>query len=167
VIFKFLERGNIETASSKASYDRAQVDSLTGIYNKGALLEQGKEIFERARMTETPLALMMFDLDNFKKVNDTYGHPTGDYVLKELSAVINNQLRKGDFFARYGGEEFCIVLVGSDLRKGMDTAERIRQVIENHKFMDNDIRLEVTISVGVAVLEESMSDFEGFNQKSR
>jgi diguanylate cyclase (GGDEF)-like protein len=166
IIFKFLEKGNIEAATSKASYDRAQMDGLTEIFNKAALLSQGKEIFERARSTNTPLVLTMFDLDNFKKVNDNYGHPAGDYVLKELASIISNSLRREDFFARYGGEEFCILLVGTALQRGLESAERIRSIVEKHAFKYKGTLLDVTISVGVAELDATMKDFEALVEKA-
>ncbi|MGE3974432.1 MAG: diguanylate cyclase, partial [Bdellovibrionales bacterium] len=87
VLFKFLEKGNIEAVSQQKVFDRAQIDGLTQIYNKGAYLTKVEEQFKRSRLTETPLSLVVFDLDNFKKVNDTYGHAAGDYVLKELATV--------------------------------------------------------------------------------
>jgi diguanylate cyclase (GGDEF)-like protein len=138
-------------------FDRAQIDSLTQIYNKGAYLAKVEELFKRSRLTETPMSLVVFDLDNFKKINDTYGHSAGDYVLTELSAVVQNTLiRQGDFFARFGGEEFVILMAGCPLKRAIEIAERIRSTIEKHSFIFEGAQLIVTISVGVATLEADM-----------
>ena len=108
IIFKFLERGNIETVSVAEAFDRGQTDPLTGIFNRGALNAKAVEFFNKSRMYGSPLSILVFDIDHFKKTNDTYGHPAGDHVLKEISKLIqNNLIRGGDIFARYGGEEFC------------------------------------------------------------
>jgi two-component system, cell cycle response regulator len=157
-LFKFLEKGNIETVSLQKTYDRTQVDGLTEIYNKVAFLARSEELFKRALLTETPLSLIVFDIDNFKQVNDKYGHAAGDYVLKELSSVIQNTLiRANDFFARFGGEEFCLLLAGSPLKRAVEIAERIRSTIEKHPFNFEGTPLQITISLGVATVEASMT----------
>jgi two-component system cell cycle response regulator len=167
VIFKFLEKGNIETVSSRSTFDKTQLDPLTNIFNKGALLVQGEEVFRKATMTQMALSVIVFDLDNFKTLNDTYGHQAGDYVLRELSDVITNKLiRKGDFFARFGGEEFSLILLGGNLQKGFEVAERIRQTIESHPFEYKGTKLKVTISAGVACLEASMAKWDELFEKA-
>ena len=167
VIFKFLEKGNIESVANKGTYDRTQLDPLTQIYNKGALNATGEEVFKRAKLTSTPLTVIVFDLDFFKKVNDTYGHPAGDYVLREVASIVQNRLiRQGDFFARFGGEEFCLLLVGGSLQRGVEVAERIRHTIESNEFMYNGKRLPVTLSAGVATLEESMASWPNLFEKA-
>ena len=88
VLFKFLEEGSIEAAAHSNIQEKSEKDSLTKIWNKGALLMKGPEFFKRAKLLDVPLCLLVFDLDHFKKVNDTYGHPAGDYVLKELAGTI-------------------------------------------------------------------------------
>ncbi len=160
IIFKFIEKGNIESVANKGTYDRTQLDPLTQIYNKGALNATGEEVFRRAKLTETPMTVIVFDLDHFKKVNDNYGHAAGDYVLREVSSIVQNRLiRQGDFFARFGGEEFCLLLVGGTLQRGVEVAERIRQTIENNEFMYNGSKLPVTLSAGVATLEASTNSW--------
>ena len=104
---------------------------------------------------------MIFDLDHFKKVNDTYDHLGGDFVLKELCRLVkDDMIRKEDFFARFGGEEFCLLLFGGDLQKGIEVAERIRQAVESHNFDYQNQRIPVTISLGVAALELNMDSWE-------
>lgn len=167
VIFKFLARGNIESVSTKATFDKSQIDPLTQIFNKGALLAQGEEVYKKGAMTQTAVSVIVFDIDNFKMLNDTHGHQAGDYVLREMSAVVSQKLiRKGDFFARFGGEEFCLILFGSPLQRGVEVAERIRATIEGHPFLYKDKKLQVTISVGVACLEASMESWEQLFEKA-
>jgi two-component system, cell cycle response regulator len=168
-LFKFLEKGNIETVSLQKTFDRTQVDPLTEIYNKAAFLAKSDELFKRAVLTETPLSLIVFDIDDFKKVNDQHKgkHLAGDYVLRELAAVIqNNLIRQNDFFARFGGEEFVLLLAGSPLKRAVEIAERIRSTIERHPFVFQDEPIKVTISLGVATLEASMTTPEQLFEKA-
>lgn len=151
VIFKFLERGSVELMMNAAMYERASKDALTGAHSKGALIEKGPEAMKRAEVLNEPFSLVTFDIDHFKKINDTHGHPAGDYVLKELChVVITKLIRSNDFFSRYGGEEFVLLLSGSPLKIAGDVGERIRQTIEAHEFVFDGKKIPVTISVGVA-----------------
>ncbi|RME17324.1 MAG: GGDEF domain-containing protein [Bdellovibrio sp.] len=151
VILKFLERGNIEAVSAAQTFDRGQKDALTGIHNRGALDLKGPEFFKRSLLMGVPLSVITFDIDHFKKINDTYGHPAGDYVLRELAQVVREHLiRENDFFARSGGEEFCLLLLGSEKERAKEIADRIRKTIESHKFEYQGQRIKVTISLGVS-----------------
>lgn len=151
VIFKFLEKGSIEAMTNATMYERAQKDALTGAHSKGALIEKGPEAVKRAEVLNEPLSVVTFDIDHFKKINDTYGHPGGDYVLKELCRIVITKLiRSNDFFARYGGEEFVLILSGSPSKVAGEVGERIRQTIEAHEFSFEGKKIPVTISVGVA-----------------
>jgi len=158
VLFKFLEKGNIESIAQQQVMDKSEIDSLTQIYNKGAYLNKIEEYFKKSRSADIPLSLVVFDLDNFKRVNDTHGHAAGDYVLKEMSAIIKSGvIRQNDFFARYGGEEFVLLMFNCPLKRAVEVAERIRSTIDQHEFMWQDVRLEVTTSMGVATLESDMA----------
>lgn len=160
VIFKFLEKGNIEAITNAAMYERAHKDALTGAHSRGALIEKGPEAIKRSEVLNEPLSVVTFDIDHFKKINDTYGHPGGDYVLKELcSVVINKLIRANDFFARYGGEEFVLLLSGSSSKTALEVGERIRQTIEGHEFIFEGQRILVTISVGVATRQPNEGDW--------
>ncbi len=151
VIFKFLERGNIEAITTKDTYDRGQLDGLTKIFNKASLLEHGKEAFKRSTLMQFPLTVIVFDLDHFRQVNNTYGHLAGDFVLKELADLIKAKVIRGDdFFARFGGEEFVIILHGSTVIQGAEIAERLRQTVMKHNFIYEGRTLPITISAGVA-----------------
>lgn len=150
VIFKFLEKGNLESAANKELNEKAQKDALTGAYSKGALIEKGPEAVKRSEVLAEELSVLVFDLDHFKKINDNYGHAAGDYVLKELSRIISTKMIRGnDFFARYGGEEFVILLPGAGIKMAIEIAERIRSTVENTDFVWEGVRLPVTISMGV------------------
>ncbi len=161
VIFKFLEKGSIEALTGQAMYDRANRDSLTGAYSKSSLNFIGPETIKRAKEQAEPLSVIVFDIDHFKKVNDVYLHPGGDYVLKELSRVVSTKLiRSSDFFARYGGEEFVILLPGTILKTASEIAERIRATIEGHDFVYEGKKIPITISIGVTILSTQDSSFE-------
>ncbi len=167
VLFKFLEGGSIEAHAMEQLQTKSEKDPLTGAFNKGALHTKGSESFKRAKLLKVPLSLAVFDIDHFKKINDTYGHPAGDFILKDLSQVIATKLiRLDDFFARYGGEEFVVVLFGSNLVQAFEIGERLRQTIESHSFVYQDIKMPITISVGVATLDPAMVTWEEMFKKA-
>lgn len=155
IIFKFLEKGNIETVSVAQTFDRGLTDALTGIANRGALNAQGAEMFNKSRLLGAPLSVIVFDIDYFKNTNDTHGHQAGDYILKELARVVKSTLIRGnDVFARYGGEEFCLLLLGSSQKQVEDIGERIRKTIQDHKFEFEGVSIPVTISVGISSIND-------------
>ena len=114
----------------------------------------------------SPLALVLFDIDHFKKVNDTHGHPAGDHVLFEISTLLSSALRAEDVFARYGGEEFAVICRGSDESQAQVVGERMRKAVEGHRFVYEGTLIPVTISVGIAVLPNAAvkdaNDIVGF-----
>ncbi|MEQ1723570.1 MAG: diguanylate cyclase [Pseudobdellovibrio sp.] len=151
VIFKFLEKGNLESISNQQVFEKASKDALTGAFSKGALLEKGPESVKRAEMLTEPLSVITFDIDHFKKINDGYGHPGGDYVLKELGQLMQSKLvRSNDYFARYGGEEFVVILQATPIKTAQEVAERIRATVEAHEFSFENKPIKVTISIGVS-----------------
>lgn len=161
VIFKYLEKGSLEAVSHQTTYDRSQTDALTGIFNKGALLTYGVEAIKRCKTLKLPISVGFFDIDHFKKINDTYGHAAGDFVLRELASLISRKvIRSDDYFARYGGEEFVIVWYGSNLKQALEIGERIRHTVETHDFVYSGTRLPITISVGVSERENDQTSFE-------
>ncbi len=127
--------------ANRASFDRALSDMVKDFYNRNY-----------------PFALLMIDIDDFKKINDTYGHQAGDYVLRELAKLIKQQLRARDIIARYGGEEFAILLPGVTFSQAVKIAERIRKSVEKHLFRYRDTDIPVTISVGVAVMRDGLDE---------
>lgn len=130
--------------------EMANRDGLTGLYNHRYFHEQLSQDFLRAKRYHENLSCILFDIDFFKKFNDTYGHQTGDVVLKALATVIQRATRESDLAARYGGEEFAIVLYYTDGAAAYQAAERLRTMVESHEVQDNGNVLRVTISLGVA-----------------
>jgi len=139
--------------ANKRLRDMAFKDGLTGLYNHRYFQElMGREL-SRAERYRRPLSLIMIDIDHFKRINDTYGHPQGDVVLRSISRVIRKSIRESDIAARYGGEEFAIVLPETDLKGAAIAAERLRRKVEAEKIKLNGKEIGVTISLGVASLE--------------
>ena len=157
-IFKFLPAGELEILFYGNLGSAAHTDSLTRIYNKGYLLEALEAEFKRAKALHNEFSVLFFDLDHFKKVNDTYGHDAGDYVLKEFAALIrSNHLRPKDVFARYGGEEFVVLLSATGAKAAAELGERIRASIETHAFIYEGKRLPITTSMGIAELHAGVT----------
>ncbi|MDY0039510.1 MAG: diguanylate cyclase [Desulforhabdus sp.] len=127
--------------------NQATTDALTGICNRRKFLESLQVKIQEANRYSMPLALIFFDIDHFKSINDTFGHETGDNVLRELSSIVTGMIRQTDIFARFGGEEFVILVHNNDVRTGRGLAEKIRSGVEQHSFPQ--IRT-VTCSFGVA-----------------
>ena len=137
----------------------AVTDELTGLFNRRGFLQLGEREFERAVRFNRPLAALMFDLDHFKRVNDTYGHPAGDQVLRALTACFRQNTRGIDVVGRYGGEEFVLLLPETLLPEAVQIAERLRESIAalsvpvcpaNGDSSVVDVR--ITVSIGVAVV---------------
>ena len=149
-IQKFLSGGNIEHSYHEEIYRLTTVDGLTQIFNKRYFMETLEREISRAQRYQRALSLIMFDLDHFKSVNDTYGHLAGDYVLKHLAGVIKNRIRREDVLARYGGEEFAIILPEIDHQHALVFAEKIRRLVERTSFNFENTALPITISVGVS-----------------
>jgi diguanylate cyclase (GGDEF)-like protein/PAS domain S-box-containing protein len=128
----------------------AITDSLTGLFNRRHFFSLAEKEFERSLRYHRPLALLMLDLDEFKQVNDRYGHLIGDQVLQTTSAIIQQSLRKVDISGRYGGEEFVILMPETDQEKALQAAERLRQTIAEFPILLSDENISVTTSIGVA-----------------
>ncbi|MBF0611678.1 MAG: diguanylate cyclase [Magnetococcales bacterium] len=127
----------------------SQTDALTGLFNRRFFDEAIQLEMERADRYNRPLSFIMVDLDHFKQVNDTYGHPVGDQVLRELAQVLRQSVRKSDMVFRYGGEEFAILLPEATLEGVTSLGEKVRQAIENHQFAGVGHK---TASLGATVL---------------
>ena len=151
------ERKNLERRLAEL----ATTDELTGLSNRRHFLESGTREVERSRRSGAPLALLMLDLDNFKDVNDRYGHPTGDTVLRLFSETCAKTLRCTDIIGRLGGEEFGILLPDTDAEGAKTLAERVRQDIERTAFPSAGGRFSITVSIGIATMtdpEDSLHD---------
>jgi len=151
-IYKFLWGSNIESAYHEAIHNMAIQDGMTGIHNKRFFMEFLEREIAVASRHGHPLTLVMFDVDHFKQVNDTYGHLAGDAVLKDLAARIRPRIRREDLFARYGGEEFACVLPSTALPGGIVFGEHLRTIIEERPCIFDNQQIAFTISVGVTTL---------------
>ncbi len=127
-----------------------RTDGLTGLYNRVYWEERLSDEFERQKRNPRTMSLIMLDIDNFKTVNDTYGHPAGDEVIRQVAKAISEETRAVDISGRYGGEEFCILLLDSNKDDAFHYAERLRQKMESMAVKADAGNLSVTISLGVA-----------------
>jgi len=153
-ILKFTYHDNLDEIFQKQMYESALRDGLTKAFNKKYFTDRLESEFTFATRHVAPLTLVLFDIDHFKKVNDTHGHQAGDYVLSEISSLLTGLLRAEDVFARYGGEEFAVICRGSDVMQGQIVAERMRKAVEVNKFVFEGTHIPLTISIGVAGLPD-------------
>jgi diguanylate cyclase (GGDEF)-like protein len=137
---------------------QATTDGLTGLVNHQTFQHGCEVMLERAKRNDTPLCLLLADLDHFKKINDNFGHPFGDLVLRKVATVMAETVRTVDLAARYGGEEFAIILENCDGKSGLVLAEKIRARIAQLQLISGDKTLTVTLSIGIAVFPENGSD---------
>ena len=133
----------------------AALDPLTGVLNRRFGLVRLREEYSRSVRRCIPLGVLMFDIDHFKQVNDTYGHVVGDRVLRNVTAMIRQGMREGDILLRYGGEEFLVILPGASKDDSYTIAERVRHIISDNKTSYGDNQIGVTISVGCDSMPES------------
>lgn len=146
--------GNKIDAAQDALLEASIRDELTGLHNRRFLMSRLHEEFERARRNETLLGLLMLDIDHFKAVNDEYGHPAGDEVLRRVAQNLAAMLREYDVAGRYGGEEFAVVSPGAATEDLVRLAERIREGIERLTIDGRAPDIQVTVSIGVTAREE-------------
>jgi diguanylate cyclase (GGDEF)-like protein len=155
--------GGLVTNRISLSFQRtAMTDPLTGVTNRRGFFEIGERLLERARFGNEPLAIVMFDLDRFKGINDQFGHATGDEVLIAFCRLASAQLRTDDLFARIGGEEFATLLPNTALHDALRLAERVRAVIEGATHAVGEDVVRITVSVGVAPLNEGTAALDAF-----
>ncbi len=164
VILKFTWQHPLEEELQRNLYHNAVRDGLTGIYNKRFMLERFEQEFAYATRHMRPLSVLVFDLDHFKVLNDTFGHAVGDLVLKGISGLVQQRIRLEDVLGRFGGEEFLLLMRETEARRGMMIAERIRVGIEEMVIYNESQPVRVTASMGVATsvepgIEESMDLF--------
>lgn len=149
-ILKFTYADELEETFRQRMQEAALRDGLTKAYNKGHFLQQLPIEVAYAKRHRTPLSLVMLDVDHFKRINDTYGHPAGDYVLATLAQIVQGTLRTEDLFARFGGEEFAVLCRGATADEALVLAERLRTTIVSFTFKHCGRPFPVTVSFGVA-----------------
>jgi len=147
---------------------KSRTDSLTGLWNHGFFQDAlGLEI-EKTRNTNVPLSLIMIDIDNFKPLNDNFGHRNGDAILTELSKILKESSRDIDYVCRYGGEEFAVIVNGMDAQQTFAIAERLRETIAHHAFrgFSTSQAMHVTVSLGIATFPHTAANKEDLIQKA-
>ena len=153
-----LQRENLDlTVKNRALSEVSSRDALTGLYNRWYVIEKLDSEINRSMRHGSPMAVLMLDIDHFKKVNDTYGHGVGDQVLKSVGKLLRDSCRVYDVPGRYGGEEFCILLPETRVDNTTVVAERIRTRIEAQPMAFGESSFSVTASIGIAGLDETLA----------
>jgi two-component system cell cycle response regulator len=164
----------VRVASRIVSFQRrlrtlAEIDDLTGLLNRRALQQRAKQEFDRTQLVHLPFSFLVVDIDDFKKINDKYGHQTGDAVLTQVAKVIANTVDSTSILGRYGGEEFCLVLSGCSLGDATALAERMRVSVEltSFSYPPSDFSLTVSIGISSTLLRNYSRLEELFNDADR
>ena len=138
---------------------QATHDALTSVYNKGAITD-----ILRTQLATSDFALILFDIDHFKKVNDTYGHSVGDQVLMQLASMVSDNIKHKDYFGRFGGEEFLIVLNDTPVRQCLSMANTLLGQIENTPIRCDSLEINITVSMGLTLCKKDESFQEVYNR---
>jgi two-component system cell cycle response regulator len=154
IVLKFTYSDDLEFAFQRKMLEAALRDGLTGAFNKRYLMDRLATEIAFAQRHKTPLSLIMLDVDHFKKINDTFGHPAGDQVLVALARVVQEAIRTEDILARFGGEEFAVLCRSVDTSKAGILAERLRERVAAMVVEHEDEPIPVTVSLGVAGFPE-------------
>jgi diguanylate cyclase (GGDEF)-like protein len=152
-IVKFMTGENIEVHYHEEIYRLMTVDGLTQVYNRRYFNEAFEREFNRSRRYGRDLSIVIFDIDHFKAVNDTYGHLAGDGLLRQIAAAVKPRLRREDIFARSGGEEFALLLPEIALEGARTTAEKVRRIVEAAPLKYEQQPVACTVSLGIAILQ--------------
>ncbi len=153
-VLKFTYHDSLDEVFQRQMYESALRDDLTKTFNKKYFTDRLESEFAFAMRTKADLSLVAFDLDHFKTINDTYGHPTGDQVLSDMAQAVAALIRAEDVFARVGGEEFAVICRGADSVQGRAVAERVRQAVAGQAFNVDGKAIPVTVSAGVASIPD-------------
>jgi diguanylate cyclase (GGDEF)-like protein len=150
VIVKFIRPDPCEEQFQREMFERTVRDPLTGLYNRAFFLNQFGPLADRGALLGLGTAVLMLDIDHFKRINDTHGHEVGDVVLREVAGVLRQATRSDDLVARYGGEEFVVALPVAAPDQATERAERVRSTLASRRILANGIPLKVTASLGLA-----------------
>ncbi|NPA32301.1 MAG: GGDEF domain-containing protein [Aquificae bacterium] len=150
-----LEKLLLKTTKEKIHYETmALTDPLTNLYNRRVFLEVAEKELSRAKRVGSPFSILLLDIDDFKRINDTYGHDVGDVVLKRVSETLRRNVRKMDLVARWGGEEFIVMLPHTNLQNAYKVAEKLRRLVENLRVkLPGGEEINVSVSVGVSAFK--------------
>jgi len=165
-VFKYSVRDIEELELEKKMYRMATTDALTGLFSREYFRQQFTDTFRRSERYHRPFSLMMADIDDFKAVNDTYGHPVGDVVLEGVGKILLDIIRHEDCAARYGGEEFIVLLPETPPDKARFPAERLRRNLEDFEFEADGKGLKVTVSVGIGGFPDHASTMDELLEKT-
>ncbi len=155
-VLKFMDRSSVEARYHEEIYQLATADPLTDLYNRRQFIELIEKELARAANHKRPLTLLIIDLDHFKPINDQFGHPTGDAVLKKVALVLRGHAREEFITARIGGEEFAVVLPEHDVAQAAAFAESLREAIATLDLAIPNGPSRVTVSIGVAAWQRGM-----------
>ncbi len=155
-IFKYLSTANIEAAYYEEIYRMAIFDGLTQIHNRRYFMEFAEREISRCQRHGRPLSLLLFDVDKFKRINDDFGHLSGDHVLRMMASLIKERIRREELFARYAGDEFVVVLPETVASAARKLGQALCDLIAETNFVFDNQDLPVTISVGAAALTDQM-----------
>lgn len=150
----------------KLYHKQVNTDYLTGLHSRRFIVEKGNRLFHYSRVDGRPFSVLVMDIDHFKEINDTYGHLTGDSILRQLAEIMQKSIRESDLVGRIGGEEFLFLLPGTPLDHAIDIAERLRKEVELHEFTNQaHEKIEMTVSIGVVYDDGTMEDFKALAEK--
>lgn len=161
-ILKFMTGENVEVQYHEEIYRLMTVDGLTQIYNRRYFNEALEREMNRSQRYQRNLSLIMFDIDFFKRVNDTFGHLAGDHLLRHIASIVKPRLRRDDILARTGGEEFAVILPEIAIEGARTTAEKIRRIVETSLLIYERQTMRCTVSLGVAGLRADLATPEDF-----
>ncbi len=156
-ILKYMSGDNIEANYHEEIYRLMTMDALTMTHNRRYFDEALEREYQRSLRYKRALSLVLFDIDHFKQINDTYGHVAGDSVLRQLALVVKPRLRQQDVLARVGGEEFAVLLPEVEIAGAQVAAEKVRRLVEAARFVVDDKVFGCTVSVGIAAFEPEMT----------
>ena len=152
--------------ASEAQHKATACDHLTGIANRRTFFEAAELELERGKRSPRPLSLILFDADNFKRVNDQHGHPAGDAVLCHLAGLLSDLFRQVDVVARVGGEEFAVLLPSTGVAGALAVADRLRQAVASHALVVDGVPILITVSGGVATLDDPQLGLDGLMKRA-
>jgi diguanylate cyclase (GGDEF)-like protein len=143
------------TIREKIFEQQAYIDALTGVYNRHWMNKAFPRTIQRCMRNKDPFAVMVIDIDHFKKINDAHGHQIGDFALKSIARCVQDNLRPQDLLVRYGGEEFAVLLADANLAEITMVAERLRSKVEAFEIRSREIDIRATLSIGITMTQDT------------